>query len=169
MRKIVLTGPESSGKTTLAESLAEYYQTLWVPEYARFYIENLGRPYTELDLLEIAKEQVKQEDHTAAQISNVLFCDTDLITIRIWQKEKFKGSFRWINQEIENRHYDAYLLCAPDIPWEPDPLRENPDDRERLYATYEQELVRLNKKVLKVSGTIEERLQQATSFIDRPM
>ncbi len=166
MRKIVLTGPESSGKTTLAETLAEYYQTMWVPEYARFYVENLGRPYTELDLLEIAKEQLRQEDHTAAQVSNILFCDTDLITISIWQKEIFNGSFHWINQEIKERHYDAYLLCAPDIPWEPDPLRENPDDRERLYKRYEEELMSLNKNFIRVSGTIEERLEQATNFLD---
>jgi NadR type nicotinamide-nucleotide adenylyltransferase len=164
MKKIVLTGPESSGKTTLAELLAEYYQTLWVPEYARFYVEHLGRPYTELDLLNVAKEQIRQEDIVAGQVSNVLICDTDLITIKIWQQEKFGGTFLWLNQEIAKRHYDVYLLCHPDMPWEADPLRENPDDRYRLLEVYRKELRSLGKTIIEISGTLEERLRQATGI-----
>ena len=167
MRKIVLTGPESTGKTTLAEMLAEHYQTLYVPEYARFYIENLKRPYTELDLLHIAKEQIKQEDLTEAQVTNILFCDTDLITIKIWQQEKFGGSFHWINQQIRQRPYEAYLLCAPDIPYQEDPIRENPYDRDRLYQVYLQQLNRLGKKSNTLSGNLQQRFLQAIDFIDR--
>ncbi|MFK7807711.1 MAG: AAA family ATPase [Saprospiraceae bacterium] len=167
MRKIVLTGPESSGKTTMAELLAEHYQTLWVPEYARFFVENLGRPYTELDLLTIAKEQIRQEDQVATQVQNIMICDTDLITIKIWQLEKFGGTFHWINEQLAKRHYDVYLLCAPDIPWEPDPHRENPDDRERLYNSYKNELLNWNKQMISLSGTVEERMEKAIKFIDR--
>ena len=96
MKKIIITGPESSGKTTLAKALAAHFKTVSVPEFAREYIDQLGRPYVESDLLEIAKGQLRLENEMAKRASNFLFCDTDLITIKIWALDKFGKCDPWI-------------------------------------------------------------------------
>ncbi|MFT3884054.1 MAG: ATP-binding protein [Flavobacteriales bacterium] len=175
MRRIVITGPESSGKTTLAKALAAHYGTCWVQEAARSYLEAKAEPgatyaYVEADLLAIARLQVQMEENCAASIAQngpqLLICDTDLITIRIWGEEKYGRSDSWIVEAIEQRPCDLWLLCAPDMPWEPDPLRENPDDRDRLFAVYERTLRQLGKLYLVVRGDHAKRMQEAVTAID---
>lgn len=171
LRRIVITGPESSGKTTLARALARQYSALWVDEMAREYLANKdGYLYVEEDLLGIARLQLMEEDQCAAEAvdkdSPWLFCDTDLITIRIWGEEKYGRSDPWIAQQTEARPYDLWLLCSPDIPWEPDPLRENPHDRDRLFAVYERMLNQLAKPYAVMSGTHEERMRAAVKAIE---
>lgn len=171
MRKIVITGPECSGKSTLARNLAAHYHVAWVPEMARFYLDSIARPYTEVDLLAIARMQLEAEE---AALSNaaagLLFIDTDLITIRIWGEEKFGRSDPWIVAQTRTRPYDLWLLCKPDIPWEYDPQRENPHDRDRLFSVYERTLQELGKPYAVVGGEEEERLRQALEHTgDKPM
>lgn len=175
MKRIVISGPESSGKTTLAEALAHHYGTVCAREMARPYLEVKKRSgitvgYAEEDLLSIARSQVEEEDRVGASIDidapRILFCDTDLITIRIWGEEKYGRSDPWIAQQTEQRPYDLWFLCAPDMPWEPDPLRENPHDRDRLFDVYERTLMRLGKPYMVLRGTHEERMRTAMGMID---
>lgn len=176
MRRIVITGPESSGKTTLAQDLAAHYGTAWVHEAARNYLaartaSGSAGAYEEGDLLAIARFQLRVEDGCAAAIGKedpqLLFCDTDLITIRIWGEEKYGRSDPWIVERTEQRPYDLWLLCAPDMPWEPDPLRENPHDRDRLFTVYERTLQRLKKPYVVMRGDRDARLRAAVHAIDR--
>ncbi len=170
MRKVVVTGAECSGKSTLSEDLAEHYGVPWVPEMARQYLDGLAGPYGESDLLKIAELQVRTEDERQAESpleAALLVCDTDLITIRIWGEEKYGRSDPWIVQQTVDRQYDLWLLCRPDIPWVYDPQRENPYDRDRLFAAYETTLKALGKPYVIIEGGREERLRQAVAAVGR--
>ncbi|MEO7080009.1 MAG: ATP-binding protein [Flavobacteriales bacterium] len=169
MRKVVITGAECSGKSTLSEDLAKHYGVPWVPEMARQYLEVLDRPYEESDLLKIAELQLNTENERRSESprASMLICDTDLITIRIWGEEKYGSSDPWIVQQTEERAYDLWLLCRPDIPWVYDPQRENPHDRDRLFAVYETTLKKLGKPYVIIEGDREERLRQAKAAVDR--
>ncbi|MEM8969377.1 MAG: ATP-binding protein [Bacteroidota bacterium] len=165
MIKVVTTGPESSGKTTLAKALAKYYQVAWVSEYSRDYLNDLGRDYQEKDLLEIAKGQIQREDEASKDKPDLLICDTSLVVIEVWGEYCYGRCHPWILEQIEQRPVDLYLLCVPDIPWEADPLRENPTDRDELFKFYERALV--GKPNLIIQGNPSARLAQATNTIDR--
>ena len=165
MIKICVTGPESSGKTTLAMALAEHFAVPWVPEFAREYLEGLGRPYVEEDLLRIAEGQLEAERRIAARRPDVLVCDTDLHTIRIWSEEKFGRCDPWIMEQCEYGAYDHWLLCRPDMRWDPDPLRENPNDRERLFEVYATMLARGNRPHTIMEGMHMARMRSAKAVI----
>ncbi len=167
MRRVVITGPESSGKTTLALDLARRLHGACVPEVAREFLADLGRPYVEEDLIGIARAQVAKEEAMSATLgaSGLLVCDTDLITIRIWSEEKFGRCDQWIEQQTQERAYDLWLLCSPDMPWEPDPLRENPHDRDRLFGLYEDMLKGLERPYLIMQGDRGRRLAEASKAI----
>ena len=168
IKKIVITGPESTGKSTLCAALAAAYQTVWVPEYAREYIENLGRPYNEADLLQIAKGQMQAEDEIEAQAKTILICDTDLYTIKIWSEHKYNRCHAWILEEIARRKYDLYLLANIDIPWTPDAQREHPEPEMRtyFYNAYRDTVIQSGMSWYDISGTSEERLKKAMTAID---
>jgi len=125
-KRIAITGPESTGKSMLAENLAIHYRTEWIPEYAREYINNLDRPYNYDDILIIAKEQIKREERMFGKANQFLFCDTGLIVTKIWCEYKYGKCHKWIHDNIENHKYDLYLLADIDLSWQPDPLREHP-------------------------------------------
>lgn len=166
MLKIAVVGPESSGKTTLCEVLMLERRAWMVSEAAREFLGAIDRPYAEEDLLEIAKAQAANEDMLTGEFSEgVVVCDTDLITIRIWSEEKFGRCHPWILKQSEERHYDLWLLCKPEMPWEPDPLRENPHDRERLFNVYEGMLKWLEKPYMIMEGSREKRLADASKAI----
>ena len=170
MRKIVITGPECSGKSTLSQVLAEYYGVPWVPEMARPYLDGIGRSYVESDLRGIAELQIRMEEERAAssgEVPSLLICDTDLITIRIWGEEKYGMSDPWIVEQTVERPYDLWLLCSPDIPWVYDPQRENPHDRDRLFEVYEKMLNALGKPYAVIRGEASDRLKQAVTVITR--
>lgn len=167
IKKIVIIGPESTGKTTLAEQLAAHYQTVWVREFARDYIEQLDRDYEENDLLIIAKGQIQTEEAALAQAKNILICDTDLIVIQIWAEVKYGACDAWILDTIKNRHYDLYLLCGTDIPWEFDPQREHPEFRNELYEMYLKTLQKYNEKYIELFGNKAIRLNKAIQHIDK--
>lgn len=170
MRKIIVTGPESSGKTTLARMLAAHYQAPLVDEQARAYLNALGRPYVELDLLAIAQQQraaeEKGEGMARETSSPLVICDTDLLTIRIWSLVKFGRCDPWITQMLVDHKPHHSILCSPDIPWEPDPLREDPHGRDQLFAIHERELNALNRSCTVVHGDPGQRLRMAIAAVD---
>ncbi len=168
MLKIAITGPESTGKTTLTRQLAAHYDTLWVPEYARFYLLQLDRPYTPEDVIEIAKGQVHWENELVKLTNRLLFCDTDLIVIKIWLKFKYNIENEWVEAKLKSQLYDLHLLCDIDLPWQDDPLRENPnlEDRKTLYDLYKNELQKLKVPFYEIKGTEAERKQQAVAIIE---
>jgi nicotinamide riboside kinase len=166
MKKIVLTGPESSGKTTLAAHLAAHFGTVWVPEFARQYLADLDRPYTADDLLTIAKGQMALEDEMAAKATNgLLFFDTSLEVISVWSEVRFGFCHPETLAAHQQRLPDHYLLCLPDLPWAPDPQRENPVDREVLLEIYRRELRTHNVPFSQVWGIGEERLANAITAV----
>lgn len=134
--RIAVTGPESSGKSYLVEKIGKEFDLAPVPEYAREYLGSLDRPYALSDLIEIAEGQLALEAKLGEGRKGVV-ADTDLTVIKIWAEDKFKNVPLILELAWEAQQYDHYLLCKPDIPWEADPLRENPKDRDRLFGMYE--------------------------------
>ncbi len=168
MKKIVVTGPESTGKTTLCIRLAKYLNVPYVEEYAVRYLTATGGKYTYKDLLRIAKGQIAIEDKIINDTkTGLILSDTDLITVKIWSKFKFQKVSRWIMHTIRHRHYDHYLLCFPDIPWEYDPFRENPNDRALLFDLYEKELKKYGKDYTIIKGTQDERFHTSLNAIEK--
>jgi NadR type nicotinamide-nucleotide adenylyltransferase len=163
-KKIVVIGPESTGKSTLCEQLAAQFQTRWVPEYAREYLLKLGRPYHYDDLLTIAKGQLVEEDRITNSMNNpVVFIDTDMYVMKVWCEFVFGKCHSFILNEIAKRKYDAYLLCNTDLPWVADELREYPDadSRKRLYRMYKDLMVNQTTPWFDISGGYKERLEKA--------
>lgn len=166
MRRISLTGPESAGKSTLAAQLAAHYGTAYVPEYARVYLEENGAHYTPADLEAIAHGQLAAED--AAQAYQLLFCDTDLLVIKIWAENAFGTCPAWVLAELARPRYALTLLLAPDLPWTPDPLREHPDPAQRwhFYNLYRAELVSREWPFVEIGGPPAQRLAQALRAVE---
>jgi NadR type nicotinamide-nucleotide adenylyltransferase len=165
--KIAITGPESTGKSILAEQLAGHYHTAWVTEYAREYLDRLKRSYIQEDILQIAKGQLRDEKKMEGVAKELLFCDTELIVTKIWSEVKYKTCDPWILKMIENHLYDLYLLCNIDLPWEEDPLREHPHMRETLFNLYFDELMERQFPFDVISGIGEERLKNAIQSVER--
>ena len=166
LKRISVTGPESTGKSWLTEQLANHYQTRWVTEYAREYLEGNGPDYGLEDVVKIAKGQLEREEKAALKGRNLLFCDTDVLVTKIWSEVVFGACPSWIQRQFETHSYDLYLLCYPDIPWEPDPLRENPENREELFQLYESALIRHGFPFRVVKGLGSERLENAINFVE---
>lgn len=165
-KKIVVIGPESTGKSTLSSQLAGYYRTEWVPEYARRYLEELAGDYREEDLLKIAKGQIALENTMARKAGELLICDTDLLVLKVWSDHKYGRTHPWILEQIASRYYDFYLLTDIDIPWEFDPQREHPELREYFFSLYKFHLQSLKKPFVVISGNSKERLNAARKAID---
>lgn len=166
IKKIVIIGPESTGKSTLSEALATQLRTVWVPEYARQYLLNINRPYNEADLLEIAKGQLAFEDQLSAQADQYLICDTDLYVIKVWSEHKYDHCHSWILEQIATRTYHHYLLTDIDIPWQDDPQREHPGPwRQYFYSIYRDIVQQSGASWTSISGTHTQRLQQALHAI----
>jgi len=168
MHKIVVLGPESTGKSTLSQKLAAHYNTVWTPEYAREYIENLPRPYEQQDLLAIAKGQLQLEDEKAQQAGDLLICDTDLYVIKVWSEHKYGQCDPQILEHIAGRRYDLYLLTYIDIPWENDPQREYPDPqmREYFYRIYRDIVMNSGVPWVDIRGSYAEREAKAVAAVD---
>lgn len=168
MQRISLTGPESAGKSSLAAQLAAHYGTTWVPEYARAYLEAHGPTYALPDLAAIARGQLAAEDAVATQATGLLFCDTDLLVVKIWAENAFGTCPAWVLAELAKPRYALTLLLAPDLPWAPDPLREHPDPAQRwhFYELYRAELVGRGWPFVEISGPPEQRLAQARAAVE---
>lgn len=163
--RIVVVGPESTGKSWLSKQLAAHFQTEWVPEYAREYLEGHEASYQKEDLLKIAKGQLALEDQIAKRAKGLLFCDTNLIVIKIWSDHKYGATDPWILDQLHKRSYDYYLLPDLDLPWEDDPLREHPNLREHFFRQYEGYLLEEKLPYQVVSGIGETRLSNAIRHI----
>ncbi|MEN8927569.1 MAG: ATP-binding protein [Flavobacteriales bacterium] len=165
----VFTGPESSGKTTLANELCNYLNNLnvnafVVSEAARDYLSNLGREYYVADLLEIAKLQYESERKAKNLHKDWVCMDTDLITIKIWSEFKYGSCDQWILDRLDSNKDALYVLCYPDIPWEEDVLRENPNDREELFELYLKTLQDLKLNFVITRGNLEQRIKKLTTI-----
>lgn len=143
MIKIALIGPESTGKSSLSRLLSEHYNSPFVPEYAREYLEQKGSEYTYEDVVSIAKKQIEDElfyEQSDKQTSDYVFFDTELIITKVWFLYCYEEVPSIVTEQMDKGFFDLYLLCAPDLPWEPDPLREHGDDREFFYDWYKKEI-----------------------------
>ncbi|MBC5774010.1 ATP-binding protein [Pontibacter sp. KCTC 32443] len=166
MLKIAITGPESTGKSTLSEQLATHYQTVWVPEYARTYIGSLNRDYTLEDIEAIARGQLELEQQAQTNASTILVSDTDLLVLKIWSEHAFGHCPEFILENLQQQDYNLYLLMGVDLPWEPDPQREHPHLRQFFYDWYKRELAALNVPFAEISGQQHERFKNAVEHID---
>lgn len=169
MRSVVIIGPESTGKSTLSQQLAEHYETVWCPEFAREYLLQLKRDYSYDDLLNIARGQLELEDHFHKKAGGrFYFIDTDMYVMKVWCEEVFQNCHKWILKQTALRQYDFYLLCDVDLPWVPDELREYPDleIRKRLHRIYKDILINSGTRWAEVSGTDAERLQTAVGLLN---
>lgn len=168
MKKIVITGPECSGKTELSEYLSDYYHAPLVPEYARWYLRHLPRPYDALDLMAIAAGQEKGlfEKRSRQKSAPMLFIDTWDIDLKIWYTYRF-GPMPFFLKELSERHLvDHYLLCAPDLPWQADSLRENPHDRDELFDEFKIKLVESDASFSVISGKGQARRRAAFRAVE---
>ena len=177
LKKIVVIGPESTGKSTLCGYLADYYNTLWCPEFAREYLLENGTAYTIDDLITIAKGQLDAEHkHIEALQSQIdqtgivkpLIVDTDMYVMKVWAEYVFGTCPTFILDEINKQDFDLYLLCKPDIPWVKDELREYPDEkpRQELFQIYKDILINQQTPWVEISGSFETRHQKAVAAID---
>src|SRR5690606_354061 len=171
IKKVVIIGPESTGKSTLTQALANEFKEPWVEEFARPYLENLDREYRYSDLWEIAKGQLELEDQREKSAKEILFCDTNLYVIKVWSDHKFQKTDPWILEQLQKRSYDIYLLTHIDIPWEEDPLREHPQSfmRGYFYEQYLQIVSNSNVPFAIIQGNPQERLVRAIGAIKKIM
>jgi len=168
--KVVLFGPESTGKSTLAMELAGFYRTVYVPEYSRIYaaaklLQN--KALTKADVMPIAEGQMRLENETAPKANKVLICDTDLLETKVYSEAYYTGS---VDPNLEKyareNVYDLYFLTYIDIPWEADNLRDRPNDREEMFKAFESALKSHNKPYVMLKGTLENRFNIAKAHID---
>jgi NadR type nicotinamide-nucleotide adenylyltransferase len=164
--RIAITGPESTGKTTLAKQLADFYNGQYLPEFAREYVENLDHHYTFDDVEVIAKTQVDQYQSTILSSEYLFFFDTWLIITKVWFNWVFGRTPDWLDDQIRNCPIDLFLLCLPDLPWEADPVRENGgENRMKLFDQYRNELNYYGFNFVEIGGIGEIRLQSAINAI----
>ena len=169
--KVVLFGPESTGKTTLSNQLARHYNTVWVPDYARDYLQNKWnnerKTCENYDLIPIAIGQMKLENELAKKADKVLICDTDLLETKVYSEE-FYGGF--VNPDLEEaaiaNSYNLYLLTYIDTPWEKDDLRDRPEFRLEMFNAFENALIKYERPYITLKGDKKTRLENAIKAID---
>ena len=193
LKKIVVIGPESTGKSSLCEELAQHFDTLWCPEFAREYLLTNGMDYDFDNLLTIARGQLALEDEYALLVNKsfdqstkekpgthlpagqagapLLFIDTDMYVIKVWEEFVFGKSHSWVIDQIVERKYDCYLLCNVDLPWVKDELREYPDleTREKLYHIYKDIMINQSVPWVDISGDYDARLTKAITAVKQFM
>jgi len=169
--KVVLFGPESTGKTTLSEQLARHYNTVWVPEYAREYLQNKWNNERKTcepdDLLPIAEGQMKLENTLSKKASKILICDTDLLETMVYSEAYYLGYCDpTLEKHALKNSYDLYLLTYIDIPWEKDDLRDKPAERERMFQYFKDTLERHKRNFIILKGSKKARLATAIAAIN---
>ena len=166
IKKIAIVGPESTGKSTMSKQLAKHYNVPWVPEYARFYCDNLIEPCNLQDETNMFHGQRALEESVLSMTeTDFIICDTTFLTVKIWSDEMFGMTPQVVLDGIKTHPYDLYLLLDIDLPWQDDPLRDFPTKREYFMEVWRKELKDLNANYTVISGT-ETRLQNAIIVID---
>ncbi len=170
--KIVLFGPESTGKTTLAQELANHYQTEWVPEYARDYLQEKWNKEQKTcephDLIPIAEGQIRLENYLTEKANKLLICDTDLLETKVYSEAYYLGYCDPVLEKYALQNtYDLYLLTSIDIPWEKDDLRDKPNERERMFLYFKETLKKYDKNFVTLNGDNGKRLALAIKSIDK--
>lgn len=161
LKKIVITGPESSGKSWLCQQLGLHYQKPYVLEYARFYLEENG-PHYDFDTLEtIIRGHLQFQQKHLSTANDLIFLDTDLINFKVWEEVVFGKTHDFLEEAIAKESGHLYLLSYPDLPWEADPLRENPENRVEIFERHKSEIERLGREYEVVKGLGTERIQNA--------
>lgn len=166
IKKVVVIGPECTGKSELSQFLAGHFKTEWVAEYARAYLNKLIRPYEQSDLTKIAHGQVRMEEEWMQDANKVLICDTNAIVVKVWSEFKFGNCEPEILKVIQERKYDLYLLTNIDIPWEEDPQREHPDKRDYFFQIFKKEVEKSGLPFVIIDGVREERRKKAIDAIE---
>lgn len=167
IKTIAVVGPESTGKSTISAQLADHYNTVWVPEYAREYCAALTAPCTWQDEINMFRGQLDLEKQMLPHANKILICDTTFITVKIWSDHMFGESSREVIDELPKHPYDLYLLMDIDLPWQNDPLRDFPHMREHFMEVWHKELQALNANYYLISGSDKERLGNAIQMINR--
>ena len=166
IKKIAIVGPESTGKSTISADLARHYQTAWVPEFSRDYCSKLTEPCTWQDELNMFHGQLKLEDDILPVANKILFCDTTILTVKIWCDFTFGYSPQQVLDKLPLHTYDFYLLMDIDLPWQEDPLRDFPTMREHFMQVWHEELMALKANYAVISGTHHQRLINSVSAVD---
>ena len=174
VKKVVIIGPESTGKSSLTNLLAQHFKTEYCDEFAREYLLTNGTKYSVDDLLIIAKGQMALEDQMTQKVintSSLLFIDTDMYVIKVWSEYVFGECNFFILDSIVNRNYDLYLLCDIDLPWVKDELREYPDEKPRkeLFNTYKDLLINQKVPWKLISGNYEQRLSSSIEAVNKTL
>lgn len=169
--KVVLYGPESTGKTTLTQQLARHYQTVCVPEFMRGFLEKKWKKQRKLiskdDLVPIAKGQLALEKKAAGKVENLLLCDTDLLELKVYSEYYYNGFCpEFIKNEATKNNSGIYLLTYIDVPWEPDMLRDRPNNRAEMFCIFEAELKKQGFLYEILKGNEKERFENAVKIID---
>ncbi len=166
-RRICITGPEATGKSFLAEALSARFGCPWVPEYARDYLNKIDRPYRENDLEEILRGQLALENSTGSESDDFLFCDTGPEVIWVWSQYKYGRVSPFIERLTREHSYDLTLLLSTDLPWTPDPLRENPSECERheIFKLFRCLLTRIGRKHVTINGQGNDRILNACKHL----
>jgi len=172
IEKVVLFGPESTGKTTLSKQLARHYNTVWVPEYAREYLQNKWnnerKTCENSDLLPIAYGQMELENKLAEKADRILICDTDLLETKVYSEE-FYGGFvdSKLEKAAKQNTYNLYLLTYIDTPWEEDDIRDRPNERLEMFNAFEKALKKNNRPYILLTGSKKNRFNFAVEEIDK--
>lgn len=165
MIRIAITGPESTGKTTISKALAEHFQTHLFEEFARKYLTERNGEYDYKDLSKIAALQ--QEEREKIPRSSIIIYDTENIVLEIWAKVKYGKTDPLIDKLVEDQRFDHYFLCSPEgVKWEEDPLRENPNDRDELFSLYENRLKEKKLPYSVLKGEMHSRIDEAIELIE---
>jgi len=166
--RVAFIGPESSGKTTLCKLLAKRFNTVCVEEHSRTYLNNLvGKNYSERDVVNIYKQQLDEENEKLKTANKILFIDTEFLNGKVWVEHKFGISNAWFEEQICINPYDLYLLTRPDLKWEPDPLRENPNKGDYFFNLYRKHLNQYKLTYQVIEGDEDARLEQAYKEVNK--
>lgn len=166
VKRVTIVGAESTGKTSLARNLAEHYKTVWVPEYAREYLDNKNAHCELSDITPIAKGQMQSESRLARRSNRVMFCDTDLMTTTVWSDHYFGQCPEWIKRAADGQNHDLYLLTDIDVPWVADPQRDRPRMRDYFHDLFRRELESRQRRFAIINGSFDERFEKAIRAVD---